>query len=198
MKVKRFNNLWAMGLILCGAILVAFYVLKIFFPHFIIKVAEIPRLVKFGNWVQSNKWYLHIFNFITGYIHAYILYCACIRKPYLSWKGNVVLVVSLVTLRAIAEFYPIQYSALNLAFMVIMPFIVCIIEKNLNKETFVSTVGCFALELAFEFLSMSVRDLTRLTPCVNIMTVLILMIDVFIWRILLYLFFNYKNTKKGE
>ena len=47
MKVKRFNNLWAMGLILFGAILVAFYLAKIFFPEFIVGVAEIPAIVNF-------------------------------------------------------------------------------------------------------------------------------------------------------
>ena len=41
MKVKRFNNLWAMGLILCGVLLVAFYVIKIIYPEFIIGIAEI-------------------------------------------------------------------------------------------------------------------------------------------------------------
>ena len=187
-----------MGLILCGAILVAFYVLKIFFPHFIIKVAEIPRLVKFGNWVQSNKWYLHIFNFITGYIHGYILFCACIRSKVLNWKENLILFLELTLLNIILEFYPIQYSPLSCAFMAITPFIMCVFSHKLSKETFISTLVCFSLELAFEFFSIAVRDLISITPCVNVMIVLILMIDVFIWRIILYLFFNYKNTKKGE
>ena len=45
MKIKKFNNLWAMGLILCGVLLVAFYVAKIFFPEFIVGVAEEPAIV---------------------------------------------------------------------------------------------------------------------------------------------------------
>lgn len=198
MKVKRFKNLWTMGLILMGAILVLFYIAKIFFTSIIIEIAEIPAFVKLGNFVQSNKWYLHIFNFITGYFHGYILYCACLRKPFLSWKGNIVLLCSLVVLRVISEFYPLQYSIFNCAFMVIMPFLVCLWEKNLSNKIFISTVACLGIDLAFEFFSAVVRNLTIITTQPNAVTFLVLLIDLFIWRILLYLFFNNKNTSKGE
>ena len=187
-----------MGLILMGAILVLFYIAKIFFPSIIIEVAEIPTFVKLGNFVQSNKWYIHIFNFVVGYINAYILYCACLRKPFLSWKGNVVLLSSLLVLRLIAEFYPLQYSIFNCAFMAIMPFLVCLWEGELSNKIFVSTIACFGIELCFEFFSAAVRNLTAMTPNPNIVTVLVLLIDVFIWRIMLYLFFNNKNKIKGE
>ena len=188
--------MWTMGLILCGALLVAFYVAKIFFPELIVGVAEIPAFVELGTFVQSNKWYLHIFNFITGYIHGYILYCACLRKPYLSWKGNSVLAGSLVLLALVMEFFPLQYSIVNCTFMAVMPFLVCLIENNVSKETFISTMCCFGLEIAFELLSVAVRDLTTMTIQPNAVSMLILMIDLLIWRIMLYLFFNNKN--KGE
>jgi hypothetical protein len=80
MKVKRFKNLWAMGLILCGALLIAFYVAKIFFPEFIIGIAETPRIVKLGTIIQSNKWYLHLFNFAVSYIFGYLYYSTDIIK----------------------------------------------------------------------------------------------------------------------
>ena len=67
MKVKRFNNLWAMGLILFGVILVAFYVAKIFFPEFIVGVAEIPEIVKFGTLIDSNIIYRSIFDILSLY-----------------------------------------------------------------------------------------------------------------------------------
>lgn len=196
MKVKRFKNLWTMGLILMGAILVLFYIAKIFFPEWIVGVAEIPSIVKFGNFVQSNKWYDHIFGFITGYIHGYILYCACLRVKYLSWKGNVVLIGSSLILILLKEFYPLQYSTMNCACMVIMPFIVCVLEKSASKDLFVSTVVCFALELCFEFFSLAIRNLPTMTTQPNAVSMCILLIDLLIWRVILYLFFN--NNKKGD
>ena len=186
-----------MGLILTGAILVLFYIAKIFFPEFIVGVAEIPSIVKFGNFVQSNKWYLHIFNIISGYVHGHILYCACSRRKFLSLIGNIVLVSQLILLRFISELYPLQYNTLNCALMAIAPFLICLFDKNLRKETFISTMVCFSTEIAFEFLSLAVRNLLLMTTKPNAVTFLVLMVDLLIWRILLYLFFNNKNEIKG-
>lgn len=198
MKVKRFDNLWAMGLILCGVLLVTFYILKIFFPEFIIGVAETPRVVKFGRIIQSNKIYLHAFNFVIGYIYGYIHYCACCRTYKLNIKSNLILVGVLILLRLISEFYPTQYLSLNCASIVITPFLMCYANKNLSKETFCSTLFCFIIELGFEFFSLAVRDLTVMTSNPNVVSFIILLIDSFIWRIMLYLFYNYKTIKKED
>lgn len=198
MKIKRFNNLWTMGLILTGAILVLFYIAKIFFPELIISIAETPRVVKFGNFVQSNKWRFQAFNFVSGYIHGYILCCACCRSYKLNWKSNIILFLISLILILVSEFYPMQYTSLNCASMVIAPFLMCLANKKLSKETFTSTIVCFSLELLFEFLSLVIRNLLVMTKQQNVATMCILMIDLFIWRVILYLFFNNKNKIKGE
>lgn len=56
MKIKKFKNLWTMGLILFGVILIALYVAKIFFPEFIVGIAEIESVVKFGQYVDTHQW----------------------------------------------------------------------------------------------------------------------------------------------
>lgn len=43
MKIKRFDNIWIMGLILSGTILVVLYVVKLLFPSFIIETAQTKR-----------------------------------------------------------------------------------------------------------------------------------------------------------
>lgn len=40
MKIKRFDNIWIMGLILSGTILVVLYIVKLLFPSFIIETAQ--------------------------------------------------------------------------------------------------------------------------------------------------------------
>ena len=196
MKVKRFNNLWAMGLILCGALLIAFYVAKIFFPQSIIGVAETPEIVKFGVAIQSNKWYLHLFNFATGYLHGYVFYCACCRTFKLGYKGHLIILTSLVVLGLVMEFLPEHYSTINYISLILTPFLICLSNNNLSKETFISTVVCFSLDLGFQIMSMLVRNLAVLTTKGNVITFLILLIDGFIWRIIFALFFNCKNKKK--
>lgn len=198
MKVKRFNNLWAMGLMLCGAFLIAFYLIKIICPEFIIGIAETPRIVEIGITIQSNKWYLHLFNFAVGYLHGYVFYCACCRTFKLGYKGHLLILTSLVVLGFVMEFLPEHYSTINYISLILTPFLICLTNNNLSKETFISTVVCFSLDLWFQIMSMLVRNLTVLTTRGNTVTFLILFIDGFIWRIILSLLFNYKNKKQGE
>jgi hypothetical protein len=193
MKIKRFKNLWAMGLLLFGAILIAFYVAKILFPQFIIGIAETPQIVKIGNTIQSNKILLHLFNLITGYINGYIFTCACCRKYKLNLKDNLILLTSLVLLSIVLEFYPEHYNTINYISIILVPFLICFVNKELNQQTFTSTTICFCLDLAFQVFSILVRNLVLLTTQGNVVTMLVLILDMTIWRVILYLFFNYKN-----
>lgn len=139
MKVKRFNNLWAMGLILFGALLIAFYVAKIFFPEFIIGVAEIPAIVKFGEYVDSHEWAKQLFNIATVLFIAYFYFCACCRTYKLNIKQFVILVLYVVVTRTTSSFLPTLYIGINVATLVLVPFLMCLVDNKLSKDTFIST-----------------------------------------------------------
>lgn len=49
MKIKRFDNIWIMGLILSGTILVVLYVVKLLSPSFIIETAQNEKICLIGN-----------------------------------------------------------------------------------------------------------------------------------------------------
>ena len=187
-----------MGLILCGAFLIAFYLIKIICPEFIIGIAETPRLVEIGVALQSNKWYLHLFNFVVGYIHGYLLCCACCRTYKLNWKGNLVFLCACIFLRIVSEFYPEHYTIFSFLNLILTPFIICYLNKNVNQRTFVSTILCNAFDIFCQVFSLVVRNLALISTKGNVVTYLILIIDMVIWRIMLYLFFNYKNKESNE
>lgn len=187
-----------MGLILCGALFIAFYIAKIFFPEFIIGIAETPGIVKLGITIQSNKWYLHLFNFSVSYLLGYVLCCACCRVYRLNKRGNLVFGISSILLRVIAEFYPEHYTTFNYINIVFTPFLICLINKRLNKDTFISTLVCFVFDLLAQVLSLLIRDLPAMSTNPNVVTILILLIDMLIWRVMLYLFFNYKTKKENN
>lgn len=197
MKVKRFKNLWAMGLILFGAILVLFYIAKIFFPEWIVGVAEIPSIVKFGNYVDSHKWAYYLFDGIFSTFIAFIYCCACCRKSKLGIKSLGAIIAFNVILYLVSAFLPHQYTIVNCAIFVFMPFLVCAIERNINKDTFISTSICVFADLIIQVISMEIRDVTMLMSQFNSATFFILLIDMVIWRFLFYSYFNYKNNK-GE
>ncbi len=198
MKVKRFKNLWAMGLLLFGAILIAFYIAKIFFPQFIIGVAELPSIVKFGNYVDSHKWAYYLYTFVISFLGGYIYCCACCRTYKLSLHQTLVFVSLIIVLMILQVLTPQVYSSFNYVFFVFAPFLMLYIEKKLNKETFISTALCFSIDISAQALSLVIRNIIFMTICINSATMTILLIDTWIWRILLYLFYNYKNNKESE
>ena len=196
MKVKRFDNLWTMGLILTGAILVLFYIAKIFFPEWIVGVAEIPSIVKFGNYVDSHLWAFCIFNFLVSFVGGYVYACACCRVYKLN-KFQTLILFGIVFLGLIFQMYsPTLYTPYTYTTLILIPFLLLIFNKNLCKETFVSTCSCYCIDIMSQAFSMSIRNIVLLSLWVNSATMAILLIDGFIWRILLYLYFNYKNKKE--
>lgn len=197
MKVKRFNNLWAMGLILFGVILVAFYIAKIFFPQLIVGVAEIPSIVKFGNYVDSHLWAYIIFSFAISYIGGYFYYCACYRKYKLDLIENLFLIGFTIFSYVIQFLLPDIYTPYNYVVFVFQPFIVLFIKKNKDSKYLTSICTCFSVDIMAQAMSMTIRDIVMMSTQINIATITILLIDTWIWRILLYLFFNYKNKKES-
>lgn len=193
MKVKRFKNLWTMGLILFGGILVAFYIAKIFFPEFIVGVAEIPSIVKLGNYVDSHKWAYYLCHLAISYVGGYLYYSACYRKYKLNWKENVSIIAFIIITILIQNFLPKIYTPFLYTTFIIQPLIMLYIDNNINKETFISVCVCFVVDIMAQALSVQIRDIVILATQINTATITILLIDTWIWRILLYLFFNNKN-----
>lgn len=56
MKIKRFDNIWIMGLILSGTILVVLYIVKLLFPSFIIETAQNEKICLIGNYIDTHEW----------------------------------------------------------------------------------------------------------------------------------------------
>lgn len=194
MKIKKFDNIWTMGLILSVSILALFYIIKIFFPEFIVGIAEIPQIVEFGSFIDSNVWAKHIYAFITAYIGGYIYCCACCRTTKLSLKGNLIFVGFIILLRLVSIFMPTQYSSINYVVFVITPFLICHIDNKATKETFISTVSCFTIDIMSQVFSATIRNLLLIASSVNSASFTILLIDTWIWRLLLYFYYN---NKKG-
>ena len=109
MKIKKFKNIWTMGLILFSAILILFYVAKIFFPDFIIGVAEIPFIVNVGSYIDTHLWAFYLYSFIISFLTGYIYSCACCRKIKLSIKQVLILASVVISLLVIQILLPKIY-----------------------------------------------------------------------------------------
>lgn len=193
MKVKRFKNLWTMGLILFGSILVVLYIAKIFFPTFVVSVAEIPAIVKFGNYVDTHKWAYYLFNFINSMIIMFFYCCACCRTKTLKIVELLTLAVLTILSYPIAIYLPNLSFAYNNVLYLLMPLVIMLLRKNKDSNVFYSTAISFVITSMAQAMSLEIRGISTLISYPNIATLFVLLIDLHIWNILLYLYFNYKG-----
>jgi hypothetical protein len=195
MKIKRFKNLWTMGLIIFGALLVGFYVLKIVCPQFIVGVAETPSIVRIGNFIDSNIISFSIYHFIVSYIGGYLYCCACCRNKKLNLYQNIILITFILICIISQIFFPQAIIFLNYSTFIVAPLLMLLVEKRLCKKELIPVISCFLIDTISQYLSIIIRDVTSLTNHINSATMTILIIDGMIWRFLLYSFFNNKSKE---
>ena len=195
MKIKKFKNLWTMGLILFGAILIALYIAKIFFPEFIVGIAEIESVVKFGNYVDTHQWAYYLFTFMVSMFVYYFYCCACCRKKRLSFFDFCIIVLVNVLLYIVQKYMFSWYVYMNSISLILIPCIICLKDKNLSIKYFYSTCFVYIIHTIAQLISLEIRGLTHLINNPNIATLTILVIDTYIWLVLLYNYFNYKERK---
>lgn len=198
MKIKKFNNLWTMGLIIFGALLAGLYALKLICPSFVVGVAEMPSIVKFGNFVDSHWWSYYLFYTVTSYFIGYFYLCACCRIKYLSRKDNIVLMAEIVFYYIIEKFLPNFAFSANILLMLMMPCVCIFIKKYNDIKYLYSTITVFVVHSIAQILSLSIRDIQSLINTSNGATYTILLIDMNIWLILLYNYYNYKENENGK
>ena len=185
MKVKRFKNLWTMGLILSAVILGAIYLLKIFMPHFVIGVAHIDRIVEIGHYIDTHKWAWYVASITLTFFIFYFLCCASSGRKKLEIKELFIMCAVFLSVYIVREFANEYYMAFNYVSMIVAP---C-----LCKGKMINTTICFSSLMFLQVATLSIRNLATMISDANFATLLILMIDYYILIILLYLAFNYKK-----
>ena len=185
MKIKRFNNLWTMGLLISGVILLSIYALKFFMPEFVVEVAQIDGIVKFGHFVDNNKWCWYLASTVVSFTSYYLICCACCRKKWLNRKEVIIILVTIFVLFFIREFMPSQYTSANISSMILLPYIM--------KADFKATTVVFIATNFVQTLTGEIRNIAALITDFNFATALIVTIDFYILEFLLYSYFNFKE-----
>lgn len=195
MRVKRFDNLWTMGLIIFGVLLVVFYLAKMIFPSFVVGVAETPNIVKFGEFVDKNILASFVVNTLTSYLSMFLYTCACCRIKNLSKREHSILFCNVALAFVVQSIYPSFSIYYNFLGYVIMPMLICLCRKNVGGNAFYSTCACYIINILAQCISLEIRGIYSIISYPNTATYLILLIDLYIWNFLLYSYFNFK---KGE
>lgn len=196
MKIKKFNNLWAMGLILTVVILLAIYAIKIINPAFIVGVAETESIVKIGQYIDTHKWAYYL---VTGLISFVIecVYCgACCRKSKLDLRDLAVVFASVVISLLSQIFIPQFFSIVDICLLIAMPMVINLMDKNTDAGKLYSFGITFIIHNIAQIISLQIRDVALMIVQHNYATYLVLAIDVYIWMFILYFYFNFKKENK--
>jgi hypothetical protein len=193
MKVKKFDNIWTMGLILFGAIMLFFFIAKLFFPKWVVCVAETPQIVEFGTFIDSNIWAYHLFNGATSFLLMYFYTCACCRIEKFDILECGILIINIVISIPISIFIPNFAFAYNIMGYIIMPLILTIKRKLDDFKIFYSLCISFLSTTICQTFSLEIRGINTIISYPNTATYFILLIDLYICNILLYLYFNFKK-----
>jgi hypothetical protein len=195
MKVKRFKNLWLMGLIIFGTILGVFYLLKLIVPEFVVELAQVEPIVNFGNFVQGNIFLYYLVQFLFSIFGYYFYACACCRKKKLKLLEFGIIVIANIILFALQILLPQYYYTFNIVVLLIVPVIICKLNKQTDIKYLYSTCICFAINIISQLFSLEIRGLSAMITSPNIITLTLLVLDGYIWLVLLYNYFNYKEGK---
>lgn len=185
MKIKRFKNLWTMGLILSAIILGAIYLLKIFMPQFVIEVAHIESVVRIGHYIDTHKWAWYLASTVLSFFIYYFYCCACCQKKTLNRKDLIIVVATILALFVVREFLPNIYTTSNVCSMIVLPFFM--------KSDYKATVFCFISTTIMQALTLEIRNLTTMISDFNFATLMVLMIDYYILLMLLYFYYNFES-----
>ena len=174
-----------MGLILTASILGAIYLLKIFFPEFVIEVAQVESITRIGHYIDAHKWAWYLASFAISFLSYYLLMGACCEKRIIAYKEIFSIVVTIIILLVVRELLPAKYTVLNYCSMLILPMV--------YGGKFKNTVIWFSSTLFLQSITLEIRNKGLMVADFNFATGLILLIDFYILEALLYFMFNYKE-----
>lgn len=177
-----------MGLILAGSFLLIVYFAKIFFPSIVVEIAQLDCICKIGCFLDSNLWASLIVSSLLSFFIYYFYCCACCRKRRLNKKEVAIIVLTIVLLLAVKSLLPKQYTAINISTMVLLPL--------LFKGDFHATTVCFVSTNLLQSITAEIRNFGTMIIDYNYASLIVLMVDYYIFIWLLYCLFNYKKLEE--
>lgn len=172
-------------LALCVVFIGALYVLKIFFPRQFIINIELKPLITIGNYIDTHTWAEYSFGILTSFITYWLYLCAVCRRWYLN------LIQSLIVLLTIgisigSTFIDLNvYTAISCSSFVLLPML---FKANLKEVGVVYTTHLFS-----QGCSLTIRNLPIYMTSINTLLITIAGIENYLWLVLFYLYYNYKE-----
>lgn len=183
MNKKVFNTV----IILIWVTIIAFLVAKIFFGEYVAIAYSNPFLVKIGQFIDNHFWLKRFCYFLTTFATYYLYLCACCQVWKLKWKQLAIITPILLVMQVVKYFEPTIGSALDCVCMLSLPYVL--------GAKYKTTVYIFTAHSLSQIIVAYARNIPLHIINPNFMTMLLLMIDAYLWLILYYF---YSNKFKGD
>ena len=168
----------------------AIYVLKIFLPEQFIFIIENKQLISIGEYIDNNPWLYEIIAIVTTFLTYWLYLGAVLKKWVLGWKEIIAVTVTIAITHVVYEFDQNLYSALSIIAMFVLPLIF--------KAELKPTVITFSVHYLSQTLSLAIRSIPTLLTNVNFLSLFLLTFEGYLWLLLFYLYYNYKeDTSNG-
>lgn len=191
-KIKTYVLIIRTTIVLCWISLFSFWLIKLFGGSYFEIAVKNDHFIKFSQFVENTpaKYFV---SFVTIFIAKYITLCAICQKFKFKGKQNVIIIILIVSIWAISNFFPVGETFFPSWYAYLIYIIIGIIFQKGWKKLF----GFLAiiLEMAFSTLSMIVRNIP-LEIQSNYLISFIFIFDLYIMTILYYLYSNLSRLKK--
>ena len=168
--------------------LLAWYILKIFFPEQFVLQINNERFLKIGNFIDNNFILNKLVGAVTSYITYWLYLGATCKIKKLSLLQSIIVVATYFG-SFIIELISIELGTYyNIIAMIVLP---AIFKGDLKRTSFV-----FSFHLICQWLSLSIRGLSTMILCFNSVVALVMIIECYFWLFLFYLLFNYYDKKE--
>ncbi len=170
--------------------LIAWYILKIFFPEKFLLQINNEKLIKIGSFVDA-RWYLRVlFGGIFSCITYWLYLCAVCKQRKLSLKQNIIVIIVAYSAFAVEILFPDLITYYSILAMIILP---AVFKAEMKRTAIV-----FSFHLICQWLSLSIRSLISKVYVFTFLTSIVMTLECYFWLLLFYLLFNYYSKEKGE
>lgn len=184
MNKRVLKTMLALVVVFLGAI----YILKIFLPEQFVFIIENEQLMIMGNFVNEHVWLDNIVAVLTSFITYWLYLGAVLKKWVLNWKELIAVAVTITITHLLYEFDQNLYSAVSIIALLIVPLIL--------SADYKAVAIVFSVHYLSQTLSLSIRNLPMLLTNINFASVFLLTFECYLWLLLFYLYYNYKEEKR--
>lgn len=177
-------------LVLCIVYLVAFYILKFFFPELLLQTITSPSIINLGKVMAKYKVIEFAFKTLSSFIVIYLFASASSGRFKFSWLEFFYIGCGTIICRLCIIFLPNFYTHTSTAVM----FLVAMLCKGKLTYSAIS----FTLHGYLSMFLFSIKGFETVMLCINNISGFMLALEGYMWLILLAIIFNIKEKKNGR